>query len=112
MASTRSVYQERFLTTFKKDQVIHKGRDNDLILNTAQMRDAYHLQRFRIPSKSLDEERVVEASVGREVSAQKQARRVAATQDSSHSVGGPSTASEHVAQHPRLSALQTHVSSR
>ena len=40
---------------------------NDLILNTAQMRDAVHLQRFRIPSTPLNEEIVIQESVAQAI---------------------------------------------
>ena len=51
----------------------HLTDPNDLILNTAQMRDAIHVQNFRIPSTPLDEERIIQESVTRAINQRKSA---------------------------------------
>lgn len=51
--------------------VLHVRNPDDLILNTAQMRDAVHLQKFRIPPPALDERAVIDASVRRVIDQRK-----------------------------------------
>ena len=63
----RYVYQERIRTDITTPVVEHLINPNDLILNTAQMRDAVHLQRFRIPSTPLNEEIVIQESVAQAI---------------------------------------------
>ncbi|KAJ7603920.1 hypothetical protein FB45DRAFT_1085359 [Roridomyces roridus] len=53
---TRQVYQERVKTTHTQPWIAHSGLPTDLLLNTGQMRDAVHLQQYRIDSPVLDEE--------------------------------------------------------
>ncbi|KAJ7606697.1 hypothetical protein FB45DRAFT_765011, partial [Roridomyces roridus] len=53
---TRLVYQERVKTTHTQPWIAHSGLPTDLLLNTGQMRDAVHLQQYRIDSPVLDEE--------------------------------------------------------
>lgn len=45
------------------------------MLNTGQMRDAIHVQRYRLRSPDLDEEDIIMASAAREVAVQKAARK-------------------------------------
>ncbi|PCH45012.1 hypothetical protein WOLCODRAFT_91104 [Wolfiporia cocos MD-104 SS10] len=66
----RYVYQERQRTNQTQAAVVHQ-RPTDLILNTAQMRDAVHVQQFRIPPQVLDEDEVITASAAQEVHARK-----------------------------------------
>lgn len=67
----RYVYQERIRTDKTTRVVEHLSNPNDLILNTAQMRDATHVQKFRIPSIPLDEDRVIQKSVSRAINQRK-----------------------------------------
>lgn len=53
--------------------VEHLTDPNDLILNIAQMRDASHVQKFRIPSTPLEEERIIQESVARAINQRKSA---------------------------------------
>jgi hypothetical protein len=55
--------------------VSHSKQPEDLMLNTAQMRDAIHVQAYRLRSPDLDEENIIMASAVREVAAQKAARK-------------------------------------
>lgn len=113
MASTRAVYQERQRTTLTVNEVLHCGRTDDLVLNTAQMRDAWHVQKFRIQSEVLDEDNIIEGSAGKEVAVQKQAQRgvtvTSADTSSSSPLAGVSATSarEHATQHRRVTALQS-----
>ncbi|KAJ7886066.1 hypothetical protein B0H13DRAFT_2535282 [Mycena leptocephala] len=45
---SRPVFQERERTNQTRAQIAHLQNPTDVVLNTAQMRDAVHLQRFRI----------------------------------------------------------------
>lgn len=48
------VYEERQQTEKTKPSVHHIGDANDLVLNTARMRDAKHFHHLRIPTEPLD----------------------------------------------------------
>ncbi|KAJ4465765.1 hypothetical protein C8J55DRAFT_405138, partial [Lentinula edodes] len=65
-----AVRQEQEMTSELKDVVVHKGDLEDWVLNTAQMRDAQYLQRFRIPVVPLSLTYVLEQSTAREWAAQ------------------------------------------
>lgn len=67
----RYVYQERVRTQRRAPIVQHLKNPDDLILNTAQMRDAIHLQKFRIPPAVLDEPAVIDSSVRRVIDKRK-----------------------------------------
>ncbi|KAJ4464148.1 hypothetical protein C8R41DRAFT_739929, partial [Lentinula lateritia] len=58
--------QEREQASKLKDEVVHKGDLNDKVLNTAQMRDADFLQRFRIQIPRLSVDVILEESSARE----------------------------------------------
>ncbi|KAJ3884626.1 hypothetical protein GG344DRAFT_60313, partial [Lentinula edodes] len=64
------VRQEQENTSELKDVVVHRGVLEDWVLNTAQMRDAQYLQRFRIPVVPLSLTYVLEQSAAREWAAQ------------------------------------------
>lgn len=49
---------------------VSHNEPSDLVLNTAQMRDAIHMQRFRIPSEELDAEHIIMVSAAQEVQIQ------------------------------------------
>ncbi|KAF8966226.1 hypothetical protein BDZ97DRAFT_1657897 [Flammula alnicola] len=70
----RYVYQERVRTQRRAPIVQHIKNPDDLILNTAQMRDAIHLQKFRIPPAVLDEPAVIDASVRRMIDKRKKSK--------------------------------------
>ncbi|KAL0566487.1 hypothetical protein V5O48_015525 [Marasmius crinis-equi] len=59
--------QERHITPIRKGAVVHEGDLHDIVLNTAQMRDALYVQRFRIPMTLLDVEQTLMESVKKEV---------------------------------------------
>ncbi|KAF9559655.1 hypothetical protein CPC08DRAFT_595059, partial [Agrocybe pediades] len=63
----RHVYQERVQTSNTVPTIIHTGDKDDIILNTAQMRDAVYLQHFRIPTIPLNETTVIEESIARTI---------------------------------------------
>ncbi|OSD04147.1 hypothetical protein PYCCODRAFT_1364884 [Trametes coccinea BRFM310] len=68
----REVRQERASTGLYKAAVEHLGPPGkDLILNTAQMRDAVHVQRFRCATPQLASEDIVMGAVAREIDQQK-----------------------------------------
>lgn len=52
---SRPIFEEREFTGRSQPIVQHTNK-NDLILNTAQMRDAVHLQKLRIPAPLITEE--------------------------------------------------------
>ncbi|KAJ7435966.1 hypothetical protein B0H11DRAFT_2256623 [Mycena galericulata] len=56
------VYQEREETTNTRPLIVHVGQQNDLLLNTGQMRDAASIQPYRINSPALDTDAVITAS--------------------------------------------------
>lgn len=85
----------------------HNGAAGDLILNTAQMQDAIHLQQFQVPFQTLNEDSIVQESVAREVVAQKQARRTGTGATQSTPVQGSSAmAGQHAGQHCRVVEIQ------
>ncbi|KAF8180356.1 hypothetical protein BJ912DRAFT_1023704 [Pholiota molesta] len=68
------IYQERVQTSHRRPIVLHEAHPNDLILNTAQMRDAVHVQNFRIPSPPItaaEEERMIHDAVAATINARK-----------------------------------------
>ncbi|KAJ7659053.1 hypothetical protein DFH06DRAFT_1326896 [Mycena polygramma] len=70
-SGSRPVFQERIKTTQTRAEIAHSKNTHDIVLNTAQMRDAVHLQRFRVPSEVLDFDKVVYDSAQKEVRARK-----------------------------------------
>lgn len=67
----RWVYEERERTDKTRKVVSHVNEPNDLVLNKAQMRDAVHVQRFRIDSDLLDADTITHASSINEVNLRK-----------------------------------------
>jgi hypothetical protein len=53
--------------------VEHLRNPNDLVLNTAQMRDAIYVQEYRINSQPLDAESVIQEGAARVIDARKTA---------------------------------------
>jgi hypothetical protein len=70
-SGNQPVYQERQQTMHTVKAIQHLNQPNDLILNTAQMRDAVHLQKFCLTSEPLDLEDVIMASAAREIKGRK-----------------------------------------
>jgi hypothetical protein len=66
-----SVYEEHERTTHMKPRTRHFVSE-DIMLNTAQMRDAIHVQRFRIAANALDHDHAIMLGAKSEVEAQKQ----------------------------------------
>jgi hypothetical protein len=99
---TRHVYQERERTDQTRPVVVHRA-PADVVLNTAQMRDAIHVQKFRHRSVSLDADQIITASAAREVIAQKVLRKQAETVPASTM---PVAGMQHVGLPQRLAALQ------
>ncbi|KAJ7110365.1 hypothetical protein C8R43DRAFT_904377, partial [Mycena crocata] len=85
------IYQERQATEHTKPAIVHAAPMDDLVLNTAQMRDAADLQPFRINSPDLDANAVIEASIVREFNQRKAAAAQAAA--AAVAAGEPNTAS-------------------
>jgi hypothetical protein len=73
------IYQERQLTMNTQPVVSHNRAENDLVLNTAQMRDAIHVQRFRIISQMLDSDAIVHQSAVKELASLKALETASAT---------------------------------
>ena len=59
------------LTESTHSTIQHLEVPTDLILNTAQMRDAVHVQRHRVPSTELEPLTVVQESATRTIDARK-----------------------------------------
>jgi hypothetical protein len=57
----------------KYNTVEHLRNPNDLVMNTAQMRDAIYVQRYRINSQPLDVESVIQEGAARIIDARKTA---------------------------------------
>lgn len=102
-ANTRNVYQEREKTAQTRPVVSHI-MPQDVVLNTAQMRDAVYVQKFRQRSATLDAEQLITESAAREVVTQKALRKA------SESIPAPKAAtlasSRQAAQLRRVTALQ------
>lgn len=73
----------------------------DFVLNTAQMRDALHMQKFRVRSDMFDADQIVHASAAREIRTQKMTRNVVPSAPTS-----AAPAARHLGQLRRLAALQ------
>ncbi|KAL6306470.1 hypothetical protein BKA93DRAFT_840752 [Sparassis latifolia] len=73
-SSERRVHQERQVTEQTRPKVKHLNAA-DVVLNTAQMRDAAHVQKFRIAAPELDADQIITASAAREVTAQRAKER-------------------------------------
>jgi hypothetical protein len=69
-SNIRFIFQERERTEQTRPMVAHASPE-DIVLNTAQMRDAIYVQRFRLPSETLDSDEVIMASSARESASQK-----------------------------------------
>ncbi|KAJ7157732.1 hypothetical protein C8R46DRAFT_1355172 [Mycena filopes] len=67
----RTVFQERFKTAQTRAEILHTQNVHDIVLNTAQMRDAVHLQKFRVECETLDFDTVVHNSAAKELKARK-----------------------------------------
>ncbi|KAJ7929641.1 hypothetical protein B0H13DRAFT_2228460 [Mycena leptocephala] len=65
------VFQERTETTQTAARVAHAQNENDIVLNTAQMRDAAHIQKFRLDSTPMDLSIVVHQSAAKELASRK-----------------------------------------
>ncbi|KAF9060812.1 hypothetical protein BDP27DRAFT_1491210 [Rhodocollybia butyracea] len=61
-----AVRQEQEQTVHLKGRINHRGNVQDLVLNTAQMRDAKYVQRFRIAAQPLVSDHILQASAVRE----------------------------------------------
>lgn len=93
--------QERELTQHTRPVVSHSA-PGDVVLNTAQMRDAIHLQKFRIASPELDGDMVLTESAVREFNISKTTPLTSST--SKTKARGPAASS--VGQPHRLTALR------
>ncbi|KAK7027593.1 hypothetical protein R3P38DRAFT_2526141, partial [Favolaschia claudopus] len=74
----RYVYQERERSNETRPVIVHAGLPADLVLNTAQMRDAVNLQPYRVNSERLDADTIIKSFVLREFDLRKAANAVAA----------------------------------
>ncbi|KAK7006456.1 hypothetical protein R3P38DRAFT_3038299 [Favolaschia claudopus] len=77
---SRTVFQERQRTEQTRAEIVHTQNLTDLVLNTAQMRDAKHVQRFRINTSPLDADTVIHQSAVNEIAAAKAVRKEKDTQ--------------------------------
>ncbi|KAK6985102.1 hypothetical protein R3P38DRAFT_2480447, partial [Favolaschia claudopus] len=71
------VFQERTKTTQTAARVAHASNPQDIVLNTAKMRDAVYVQQYRIDSVSMNVERVITESAAKEIDARKETARAA-----------------------------------
>ncbi|EAU86850.2 hypothetical protein CC1G_11482 [Coprinopsis cinerea okayama7 len=74
-----SVYEEREKTHRTKAVIEHRNHPDERVVNTAQMRDAMHLQRFRIPSQPLPVDSTLRSSAEATIAAKKALRKAAST---------------------------------
>ncbi|KAF7335506.1 hypothetical protein MVEN_02204400 [Mycena venus] len=72
------VFQERIKTSQTAARVTHVQNLDDVVLNTAQMRDAVHVQQFRLDSTPMDLEVIINASAAREIAIHKKQATAAA----------------------------------
>ncbi|KAF7976628.1 hypothetical protein HWV62_5933 [Athelia sp. TMB] len=99
IGGSRPIYQEREMTNSTRSVVSHID-PYDVMLNTAQMRDALHVQKFRMPAEILDEQAVITASVAREIDLRKAAKQAKQSEKTAQGK------SRRVLQPQRLAALQ------
>ncbi|KAG2028679.1 hypothetical protein BDR03DRAFT_882924, partial [Suillus americanus] len=66
-SGTEFIYEERAKTSKTKPVIHHSGDPGDLILNTAQMHDAKHMQGLRIPVRQPDMNLAILEGAAREV---------------------------------------------
>ena len=69
-SGTQPVYEEHEKTGKTLPRIVHVS-PSDLILNTAQMRDASHVQRFRIQVEPFDRDWAIHSGATAELNAQK-----------------------------------------
>ncbi|KAJ3714464.1 hypothetical protein C8R42DRAFT_726467 [Lentinula raphanica] len=83
----RAILQERERTGEVRGAIVHRGDIHDVVLNTAQMRDAKFVQRFRLPGKILSFEQELTASATREWDALNKPRNTDIRQSSRSRMG-------------------------
>jgi hypothetical protein len=66
-SGTEFIYEERAKTSKTKPVIHHSGDPGNLILNTAQMHDAKHMQGLRIPVRQPDMNLAILEGAAREV---------------------------------------------
>ncbi|KIK72995.1 hypothetical protein PAXRUDRAFT_179524, partial [Paxillus rubicundulus Ve08.2h10] len=69
-AAFTTVYEEHEVTYKKEKQMEHRSLD-DVVLNTAQMRDAIYVQNLRMRADQLDRDQAIHAGAAAEIEAQK-----------------------------------------
>ncbi|THH23057.1 hypothetical protein EUX98_g8121 [Antrodiella citrinella] len=109
LSAHRPVFQERVETQFTRAATAHRF-PRDLVLNTAQMRDAVLLQPFRIPSTALNMDDIVTASAAREVKMEKTKQQQALAGGTSVSTASPAGSSgeqHHLASTGRSLRVET-----
>jgi hypothetical protein len=99
--NTCVVCQEREKTSDMRPVVLHIV-PQDMMLNTAQMRDAIHVQKFRQRSVSLNADDIITASAAREVLTQKELRKASESTSVPKTTG---SASRRVTQPRRVATL-------
>lgn len=114
-AATASIplYQERTKTAQTIARIAHTQNLHDLVLNTAQMRDAVLVQPYRLNSTPMDFERIIHQSVAKEIGLRKKHTTATAKaplpRPSPHASGQPvASSSSLVGSHlpSRVSELQ------
>jgi len=96
------VYEEREKTTRTKPRTRHFVPE-DIMLNTATMCDAIHIQRFRIVAAALDRDHAIMLGAQSEVEAQKQKQKQNSKQPAKNAKRGQQSRSG------GLSALARHA---
>ncbi|KAK1228871.1 hypothetical protein PQX77_008081 [Marasmius sp. AFHP31] len=74
---TQVVRQERHDTGLRRGQIVHNGDPHDIVLNTAKMRDAKFIQKFRVSHKILPVEDTIKESTEREVASLRRTKEAA-----------------------------------
>ena len=110
-SGSRQVYQGHALIQMTASVVEHLQNPSDQILNTAQMRDAFHVQKHRVNSTQLDSDMVLQAAATKAIDAWKLASTASVLADKGshghgrgHSSGSGSGHTRGVAQTQVLSS--------
>lgn len=62
--------QEGEVTSELRERIVHRRNPDQMVLNTAQMQSAKHIQPFRVPSIPMDATEVILASIQKEITLQ------------------------------------------
>lgn len=80
------VVQERQRTSHTRPIMVHEGDLDDLVLNTAKMRDVKHIQQLWGPLVPLNMDRAIEEGAAQEMDSRKSARQATSNSQGSLAV--------------------------